>query len=399
MAVLFFDADKDVDLDLFVGAGGNNVNRGGREIQHRLYKNDGKGNFSIDAAAFKENNMNVAVAVAYDYDSDGDEDLFVGSRSVPYIYGQTPQSYLYQNDGEGHFKDVATPQISNVGMVTGAVWADVIGNEKKELIITGEWMPTKIFAYNNNRFGQVTNTGLENLFGWWQTITAADVNGDGKQDLIIGNVGQNFYLKPNPENPVKLWVNDFDNNGTIDQFLTRTVDKRDVPVFLKREITDQFPGLKKDNLKHSDYAKKSIQELFKEEVLSKAQKLQFNYCASVVAISDGKGHFEIKPLPLMVQLSSLNAICATDINGDGKMDVIAGGNMFSFPPQFGRLDASFGHVLLNTGKGEFNYVENKTSGITLKGEIKDIKEIKTKRGKDFIITQNDLSPVLFHLKK
>ncbi len=399
VAVLFFDADKDGDLDLFIGAGGNNVQRGRREIQHRLYKNDGRGNFLIDVSAFQENNMNISVAVAYDYDNDGDEDLFVGSRSVPFLYGQTPQSYLYQNDGKGHFTDVATNQISTMGMVTDAVWVDIAGDAKKELVVTGEWMSTKVFSNNNNTWQELKNTGLEHLFGWWQTIATADINNDGKQDLIIGNIGENFYLKPNAENPVKLWVNDFDNNGTMDQFLTRTVDKRDVPVFLKREITDQFPGLKKDNLKHSDYAKKSIQELFKEETLIKAQKLQFNFCSSIIALNDGKGHFNVKPLPLEVQLSSLNAICTTDINGDGKTDILAGGNMFSFPPQFGRLDASYGHVLINKGLGEFSYVENKKTGLNIKGQIKDIKEVKTKKGRKFIITQNDESSLVYNLIK
>jgi hypothetical protein len=399
VAVLFFDADKDKDLDLFIGAGGNNIQPGSREIQHRLYKNDGKGAFTIDVAAFTDNSMNISVAVANDFDNDGDEDLFVGSRSVPFIYGQTPQSYLYQNDGQGHFKDVAPPNISYAGMLTAAVWADVTGDAKKELIVTGQWTSTKVFGYINNRFEEVKNTGLENLHGWWQSIASVDVNGDGKEDLIIGNIGENFYLKPSAASPVKLWVGDFDGNGTPDQFLTRTVDKKDVPVFLKREITDQFPGLKKDNLKNSDYASKTIQQLFKPEVLAKAQKLPFNYCTSIIAVNNGGGKFTVKPLPMMAQLSSVNAICTTDINGDGKTDLLLGGNMFAFPPQFGRLDASYGHVLINNGKGEFTTIENKTSGLMIKGETRDIKEVITKNGKNLLIAQNDSVPVFYHLKK
>ncbi|WP_162945072.1 FG-GAP repeat domain-containing protein, partial [Flavisolibacter nicotianae] len=262
VAVLFFDADHDGDLDLFVGAGGNNTPPGERELQHRLYKNDGRGNFSVDVAAFPLNNMNIACAAAYDYDGDGDEDLFVGSRSVPRLYGQVPQSYLYQNDGQGHFRDVAPPALSSVGMVTAAAWADVTGDGKKDLIVTGEWMATRIFSYQKGNFEELKTTGLEGLLGWWQSLSVADVNGDGRQDLVVGNIGENFYLRPTREAPVKLWVRDFDGNGLVDQFLTRTVAGKDMPVFLKREITEQFPFLKKDNLKHSDYAKKSIQDLF-----------------------------------------------------------------------------------------------------------------------------------------
>jgi hypothetical protein len=399
VAVLFFDADKDKDLDLFIGSGGNNVRPGEREIEHRLYKNDGRANFSIDVSAFPANSANISVAAAYDYDADGDEDLFVGGRSVPFQYGQLPQSYIYQNDGLGKFREVTPPLIASAGMVTAALWADVTGDGKKELIIIGEWMPIRIFSYTSNSFTEVKNTGLENLYGWWQSIAAADINGDGKQDLVIGNIGENFYLRPSKDRPVKLWVTDFDNNGILDQFLTRTVDNRDVPVFLKREIIDQFPALKKENLKHSDYARKNIDQLFKKEVLSQARQLQFNYCSSIVAVNKGGGRFEVAGLPLMVQLSSVNAICPSDINNDGKTDLFLGGNLFTFPPQFGRLDASLGHILLNNGKGGFNYMENRLSGITIKGETKDIKEIKTKKGKHFLVTQNDSIPVLYRLQR
>jgi enediyne biosynthesis protein E4 len=400
VAALLFDADKDGDLDLFIGAGGNKTEPGSRELEHRLYKNDGKGNFSIDVAAFPGNGMNISVAINYDYDGDGDEDLFTGSRSVPYNYGITPQNYLYNNDGKGHFTDAAPPGIAKAGMVTGAVWADVTGDKQKELIVTGEWMTTKIFTYNGKNFEEQKNTNLNDLFGWWQTITAADINADGKTDLIIGNIGENFYLRPDKDNPVKLWLSDFDRNGTQEQFLTRTADKRDVPVFLKREITDQFPGLRKENLKHSDYAKKTIQELFGKEILSKSEVKQFNYSSSITAINDGKGGFKVEALPYQVQLSSVKAIAVLDVNGDNKEDLILGGNLFNFPPQFGRLDGSYGHVLINGGNGNWNWVSPNQSGLTQRGEIKAIERIGTadKTGTAVLVVQNDKVPVLYKIR-
>ena len=405
VAALFFDADKDGDLDLYLGAGGNNVRPNEVEIQHRLYKNDGKGNFDIDAAAFPNNSMNISVAIANDFDGDGDEDLFIGSRSVPFNYGLTPQSYLYRNDGQGHFTDVTqamNASIANAGMITSAVWADVTGDTKKELIITGEWMATKIFSYNSSthKFIEQQNTNLNTMQGWWQSIAAADVNGDGRQDLIIGNIGENFYLRPTQKEPVKLWLNDFDNNGTTEQFITRGIAGRDMPVFLKREITDQFPGLKKQNLRHSDYAVKSVQDLFGPEVMQKSAMKQFNYCPSMVAINNGNGVFTIQALPYQVQLSSVNAIAVTDLNGDNQPDLILGGNMFDFPPQFGRLDGSYGHVLLNEGKGTFHWQLPKQSGLSLKGAIKDIQELKltTKGSRGLLIIQNNEQPVLFKIK-
>jgi hypothetical protein len=229
-------------------------------------------------------------------------------------------------------------------------------------------------------------------------VAATDVNGDGFEDLVIGNIGENFYLKPDSSHPVKLWVNDFDGNGSIDQFLTRTIDGKDVPVFLKREITEQFPGLKKDNLRHSDYAKKTIEQLFPEGVVKNASQLLFNFCSSIVAINNGKGHFTVHSLPMMVQLSSVNAIASADINNDGYNDLVMGGNMYGFPPQFGRLDASYGHVLLNDGKGNFTWVDPKQSGVNIKGEIKDIRFIRTKNKNCLLITRNNDTPVLLALK-
>ncbi|MGV3528969.1 MAG: VCBS repeat-containing protein [Flavisolibacter sp.] len=399
VAVLFFDADKDGDADLFIGAGGNNVPPGQREMQHRLYKNDGKGNFSIDVSAFPANDMNIAVAASYDYDGDSDEDLFVGSRSVPRIYGQTPKSYLYENDGNGHFKDVTPPTLANAGMVTAAAWADVTGDGKKELIVTGAWMHTKIFSRRNGRFEELKNTGLENLNGWWQSLAVADVNGDGREDLVIGNMGENFYLRPTPEAPAKLWLQDFDGNGTPDAFLTRTAEGKDVPVFLKREITDQFPALKKGNLKNSDYAKKTIQDLFGKEKLNDATVLSVNFSSSIVALNMGNGKFKINPLPVRAQLSNIAAITVADVNYDGKPDLLTGGNLFTFPPQFGRLDASYGDVWINNGKGNFQWLPKQRSGIFVRGAVRDISLVHGPNTQTFIYLQNDDKPECFRLKK
>jgi hypothetical protein len=286
-------------------------------------------------------------------------------------------------------------------MITGACWTDITGDGQKELVITGEWMAPVIYQYNKkeNKLEELKATGLEGLNGWWQTVKAGDLNGDGKMDLVLGNIGENFYLRPDKANPVKLWLNDFDKSGTMDQFLTRTVAKRDMPVFLKREITEQFPGLKKENLHHSEYAKKSIQELFSKELIRGAKQKEFNYCKSVIAYNDGEGHFRIELLPVWVQLSSVNAVAVTDINADGKQDLVLGGNRFGFPPQFGRLDGSYGHVLLNEGGGKMKYVENRQSGINIKGEIRSLQVIKGKDRPYLVATVNNEKPEVFTIKK
>jgi len=157
-------------------------------------------------------------------------------------------------------------------------------------------MAPVIYEYNKkaNKLEEIKETGLQDMYGWWQTVKTGDINGDGKPDLILGNIGENFYLRPSQEEPVKLWMNDFDKSGTMDQFLTRTVARRDVPVFLKREITDQFPGVKKQNLRHSEYAKKDIEELFGKELTQTSEQKLFNYCSSVIAINEGGGKFKME---------------------------------------------------------------------------------------------------------
>ncbi|NCI47387.1 VCBS repeat-containing protein [Sediminibacterium sp. WSJ-3] len=401
VAVLFFDADGDKDLDLFVGAGGNNASFGDRIFAHRLLLNDGKGNFRVADNAFPANSVNIGVAVASDFDRDGDLDLFVGGRSVPGEYGVTPSSYLYVNDGKGHFTDIAAernPDIAKIGMVTGAAWVDIQGDREKELVIAGQWMGVRAFAYSGGKFAEV-KTNLSSMHGWWQTLQAADLDGDGDEDLVLGNIGENFYLRPDAQNPVKIWVSDFDQNNINDKILTRAIDGKDMPVFLKRDLEEQVPALKKKNLRHETFATKPVQELFTEEQLKKASVKDFTYSASCVALNNRNGQFTVQKLPLIQQLSSVNAIRCMDVNNDGRTDLVLGGNKFTFMPQLGRLDAGYGAVLLNDGKAGFTAMEPNASGLELRAELKDIGLINTPGKRYLLFLQNNQLPVLMELQK
>lgn len=399
-AVLFFDADKDGDLDLFIGPGGNNNPPLSRQTQNRLFKNDGKGNFTIDAAAFPNNGANIGVAIANDFDHDGDLDLFVGGRSVPRDYGVNPSSYVFVNDGNGRFTDLAAiknKDIANIGMVTSAVWADIVGNADQELIVAGEWMAPRIFSFNGDHFIEV-KTNLSGLAGWWKSLSTTDLNGDGKLDLVLGNIGENFFLRPKPGEPLKLWIADMDGNGDVDKVLTRTTEGKDRPVFLKNDLQEQMPVIKKENLKHSDYAKKSIDELFKPGVLEKAVVKEINYSASCIAINNGNGNFTVQKLPLRAQLSSVDAVQCIDVNNDGFTDLVTGGNRSGFLPQLEKLDASFGDVFINNGKGGFTWLGSKQSGLRVHGEVRDIKEIKAKNNDYLLFLRNNDYPMMYKMK-
>ncbi|MBC7826113.1 MAG: VCBS repeat-containing protein [Chitinophagaceae bacterium] len=399
VAVSLFDSDNDNDLDLLICPGGNNVTVNSRELQLRHFKNDGKGNFSLDASAFPNTGMNVSVAAPHDFNNDGYMDLFIGSRSFPGIYGIDPVSYFFMNDGKGHFTNIenaGNEDISKIGMICDAVWADVSGDSLKELIVVGEWITPRIFSYGNGRFKEI-KTNLNDMFGWWQAVTVIDANKDGRQDLVLGNIGENFYLNPTHHNPVKLWIQDYDQNKSIEKILTYTIEGKDMPVLLKKDLEDQLPSIKKNNLRHEEYATKSIQELFPKQILQTAIVKKFNYTSSCIAINNGSGNFTIQKLPVMSQLSSVNAIHSMDINKDGYIDLILGGNQFGFLPQFERLDASFGDILLNNGKGEFIWQENIKAGLNMRGEIRDIVEIKRANDRYLLFMQNNDYPFLYKL--
>ncbi|MFM2325889.1 MAG: hypothetical protein RIR31_91, partial [Bacteroidota bacterium] len=400
-AILFFDCDKDGDNDLLLCSGGNVALPLSRELQHRLFINEGDGNFKISTAAFPANKDNISVAIANDFDADGDLDLFVGARCVSGEYGLTPLSHIYVNDGKGNFKDIPADKckgITDAGMITAAVWANVDGDAAKELIITGEWIGTKIFKYKSNEFISL-KTNLDDKMGWWQTVAAADINADGREDLILGNLGENFYLHPDSQNPVKLFLSDFDNNGQADKIITRTVEGKDKPVFMKGELESQMPVLKKQNLRNNDYAKKSIQELFTKDQIGMALVKTVNYASSCIAVNNGNGKFTLQNLPVSIQFSSVKSVLPIDINDDGFPDLVTGGNEFGFLPQLGRLDASSGDVLINDGKGNFSVLNQSQSGLQLQGQLRDIVAIKRNNNTNILFLQNNEYPVLYEVKK
>ncbi len=389
----FVDVDADGDLDLYVGSGGNNRPVGSRLMQDRVYKNDGKGLFVLDARALPNYGYNTSVVKQIDLNGDQYPDLFVGSRSIPMSYGLPPKSYVYRNQGDGSFEDVTdmlAPEVSRAGMITDATLSDITGDGSHELIVTGEWMHPLIYQFEQGQMKKM-NTGLEPYRGWWYAVASTDLDQDGDYDLVLGNRGENFYFSATESAPAKLWVNDFDNNGTVDKIITQYSDGVDLPLTSKRELTNQIVSLKKSNLKHSEYATRSIQELFSPEIIENALVLEATYFKSAVAINQGDGTFEIVALPKEVQLSNVNAIQCMDINSDGYPDLVLGGNDSGFIPQFSRLDASYGHILINETANNYNWIPHQKSGFMVRGEIKELRILEMDK-QHFLLTAINNQP-------
>jgi len=396
-ASLFFDANNDGHPDLMTGSGGNEV---GQEKKYglRLFINDGKGNFKLSQQDFPSTRNNISALAANDFDDDGDVDLFVGSRSVVGTYGINPEHLFLENQGDGTFIDVSEKvayALKDAGMITDAIWEDIDDDNIKDLIVTAEWDTPKIYKNNGRRLIKQKST-FENLHGMWNTIEASDLDNDGDLDFILGNQGNNTTNKTLTKNPVKMWVNDFDNNGTIEQIFTNHKDGKDYPIHMKKELTAQLVSLKKQNLKASLYAKKSIDELFPQELVENSIVKKSTISESIVAINNDKGNFDIIKLPSQVQFSCVCGIACTDVNNDGNTDIILAGNNYEFKPQFSRLDANYGSVLLNDGNLNFKWEDYNNSGFFVKNEVKHLQKIKDKSGKIYIIVAiNDEAPKLF----
>jgi len=397
----FFDADGDNDLDLVVGSGGNNINKQ-QSYRPRLYINDGKGNFSKSEKELPSTFKNISTISPNDFDKDGDMDIFIGSRSVVGVYGATPDHLLLENKGEGVFVDASERlgyDLKDAGMVTDSKWADIDGDDTMDLIVTAEWDTPKIYKNTGRRLVKYTSS-LDSLHGWWNTVEAADLDNDGDQDFILGNQGLNLHYKPLEDQPMKMWINDFDNNGTIEQIVTLHYDGGDYPIHQKKELTEQLVSLKKENLKASDYAKRTINELFSKEVIANSIVKQVTTSASVIAINEGGGKFTVQKLPLRVQLSCVCDITCMDVNNDGNLDLIMAGNNYEYKPQFSRLDASFGNLLLGDGKLGFEWQNYDNSGFNIKEEVKYLNQFKDKDGNTFIIAAiNDSKPKIFALNE
>ncbi|MBC7571980.1 MAG: VCBS repeat-containing protein [Spirosoma sp.] len=386
-AAVFFDANGDGFDDLYVAKGGYSLFEANTaSLQDELFLNDGRGHLHPAPGNLPLLNASSKACVRpADYDGDGDLDLFVGGRVVPGRYPEVPQSYLLENKGNGQFTVVPTP-FSSVGMVTDAQWADLNDDGRIDLVLCGEFMPVKVFTNTKSGFVDETNRYFtEPATGFWQSLAITDLNGDGKADIVAGNLGTNTQIRTSTQQPAELLYADFDSNGSIDPFFCFYVQGKTYPFVSRDELTDQLFSMRRKFPYYKDYADATATDIFSPDELAHATKLTAAEQHSVCYLSNGTGKFSKLVLPIQAQFAPVTHILAQDADHDGHTDLLLLGNKSDNRLKLGSMDANYGCLLRGNGKGDFSYVGQPASGLSVRGDVKSVVEMTINQTKQLII--------------
>ena len=410
MSSLFFDAEGDGDMDLYVVSGGAEFKPGSNLYQDRLYINDGKGNFTNAANALPTEGFNGSGVTALDFDGDGDTDLFVGGHVIPGTFPKPDRSMLLQNN-KGIFTDVTNQYakaLLNPGIVNQAVWADVDADGKKELSICGEWMPLEIYSLQNGQFIKKQNSvhivlpsqkdtliSMDAFSGWWYNMKAEDIDNDGRMDFVLGNRGLNSSIKGNVHEPATIYAKDFDNNGSYDAVLGYYIHGKCYPLYSRDQLIDQVPSMRKKFVRYRDYSGKTLDGIFTEAEKKNMEVFKTNFFASGVLMNEGNNTFRFIPFPEKAQLSTINDMVIDDIDNDGVKDILVCGNSDDPAVMVGVYDATSALLLKGTGKGNFSAVSPAENGLTVRGESRKMIYLKDKGKTTLIFLKNDDAAQVF----
>ncbi len=399
----FFDADNDGDQDLYVTSGGNEFPPSSSALLDRLYLNDGQGNFSrskqsLPATAYESSSC----VKPADFDGDGDTDLFVGIRLLPFSYGVPVNGCLLENDGKGNFRNVTkekAPGLIRIGMITDMGWADIDHDKDPDMVIVGDWMPVKVFVNENGKFTDRSEEyGLKNTSGWWHRIVAEDINGDGLVDFILGNHGLNSFFKASADKPVTMYVNDFDMNGSVEQIVCAYKGDTSYPVVMLDDLIRQLPSLARKYKTFDAYKNETIEKIFPKSILKRSLLLKAQYLKNAVMINRDST-FQLVALPVEAQIMPVFSILAGDFNHDRLTDILVGGNQYRARPETGIYAAGYGLLLEGTPSGTWKALRPDESGFFVKGEIRDMKILKTGKKELLTVARNNDSLLFFKFLK
>jgi hypothetical protein len=399
----FFDANGDGRLDLYVASGGYQLAPRSSLLQDRLYINRGNGIFARDTTAIPVMLGSKAAVRAADFNGDGRQDLFVGGRLNPRKYPYPARSYVLRNDGQ-RFTDVTAevaPDLVNPGgMITDAAWIDFDGDGRLDLVTVGEWMEIEFFRNDGKRFTNVTkSTQLPSLRGWWYSLAVGDFDGDGRPDLIAGNLGLNYPYKTSRESRFGVYAYNFTGNQTTDVVLTQRIDGKDYSFAGMAPLGQQIYTTAARFPTYGSFARATVPELFGAAQLQQPLHYEADTFASVYLHNDGGGKFTASPLPNLAQISPIKGIVADDVDGDGHLDLIVAGNLYNAEPNTPRADAGNGVWLKGDGRGRFAPVSPRESGFLAPLDVAGLALINTPAGKAVLVANSGDSLQVFAIRK
>jgi len=397
----FFDADKDGDQDLYVVHGSYEYYGYPAAMQDALYLNNGTGSFSKSEDALPEITSAGSVVIPSDYDNDGDMDLFVGGRVIPGEYPLAPISYLLKNEN-GIFKNSTSelaPELEKIGMVTDAVWADMNNDNQLDLIVTGEWMGIEVFINADGKLSKSNDfKALNEASGWWNKLLIADIDNDGDNDIIAGNLGLNYKFHASKEKPFQVYTTDFDFNGTQDIILSKKYNGKDVPIRGKSCMTQQLPHLAQKIKTYNEFASLELKDIVGKRI-ENALNYKVTEFRSGIFINNGENNFTFSPFENKVQASPINSILYEDINNDSIKDLILAGNNYQSEVETTRADAGIGSILLGNGKGNFSHVSHLESGFFVDKDVRHMVLLNVGSEKILFVANNNDYHSLFKINK
>ncbi len=388
ISAVFADLENDGDLDLVIASGGNEFKGNAEALKQRAYINDGRGGLTVDKQLFGDIHMTAAAVLAADFNQDGLVDFCFPGRAIPWNYGVIPDSYLFENKGNGQFEDVTdryAPGLRQAGLVKDGAWVDLDQDGDQDLLLAIEWEPVQVYLNNGGKFEK---RELGTARGWWNFVFPYDFDQDGDVDILAGNFGKNSRFKPSVDEPLKLYVNDYDDNGQIEQILTYHLGGREIPFANYEELTRQMPELKRKFLFARDMAVADLADIFGANKLAEAHVLEATTLTSMYYENTGEGlTFTPHELPKELQYTSLNTACMGDYDGDGKAEALLGENFYHCNIEMGRYDAGYGHIL-SIGKAATFGVQP-VGHLSIKGQVQAIRTVAVGGEQLILIVKND----------